>query len=94
MSIFVRAFFLPLNDFKVNCSFQCDNNTKPLSNNIEIRVQNNKSQKWISKVCKKKKNGINIPVHGRQKDIAFPIFSLTNFATSKKLTISTSLEIL
>jgi len=61
MSIFVAAFFLPLNDFKVNYTFQCDNNTKPLSNNIQIIVQNNKSQKWISKVWKKeKKDGTNI----------------------------------
>jgi hypothetical protein len=73
MWIFVGAFFLPLNDFKVNYTFQCNNNIKPLSNNIEIRLQNNKHQKWISKVWKKKKKDeINIPIHGRQKDIAFP----------------------
>jgi len=55
MSIFVGAFFLPLNHFKVNYNFQWDNNTKPLSKNIQIIVQNNKSQKWISKIWKKKK---------------------------------------
>jgi hypothetical protein len=55
MSIFVAAIFLPLNDLRVNYTFQCDNNTKPLSNNIEIIVQNNKSQKWISKDWKKRK---------------------------------------
>jgi len=67
MSIFVGAFFLPLNHFKVNYTFQCDNNTKPLSNNIEIIVLNNNSQKWISKVWRKekKKDKTNIPIHGR-----------------------------
>jgi hypothetical protein len=74
MSIFVGAFFLPLNDFKVNYTFQCDNNTKPLSNNIQIIVQNNNSQKCIFKVWKKEKkqDKTNIPLHGRQKDIASP----------------------
>jgi hypothetical protein len=73
MSILVWAFSVPLNDFKVKYTFRCHDNTKPLSNNIEIIVQNNKSQKWISKVWKKeKKDGTNIPIHGRQKDIAFP----------------------
>jgi hypothetical protein len=59
MSIFVGAFFVPLNDFKVNYTFQCDNKTKPLSNNIEIIVQNNNRQKWISKVWKEKKQRQN-----------------------------------
>ncbi len=59
---------------------------------------NNKSQKWISKVWKKeKKDGTNILIHGRQKRYCIStniILSLTNFATWKKLTISTFLEIL
>jgi hypothetical protein len=55
MSIFVWAFFVPLNDFKVKYTFPCHNNTKPLSNNIKIIVQTIKVKSGFPKFEKKRK---------------------------------------